>query len=178
MSIPDFTIKTSIPDTGPPLPNDNIKSAGPPKPTGAPSPHDTPSQTTPASTALPVAPRAPQSMGGGGGPDVSHLPNQVRPGLRAPIPVSRTPWERPADLDALLFNVGRLKRNSRSWYNDGEWPELKGELEEWLWILFDEYKQHGMQPALWYDIGLVRFELHLHPLPRDLMVWDGPEKTT
>jgi hypothetical protein len=175
--IPNPNFPTSTPNPGAQEPNDQIKSAGPPKPVASGPAPAAPAQGSPMPSTLPVAPRAPQMPVQQSG-DVGHLPNQVRPGLHAPIPVSRTPWERPSSLDALLFNVSRLKRNSRSWYNDGEWPDLEAQLQMWLWILFEDYKRSGMQPALWYDIDLVRFFLHLHPLPRDLMVWNGPEVTT
>jgi hypothetical protein len=170
MSTPEFPTSNPV-NPSPPLPQWNDKSAGPPKPAAAAPAPMSPTASPPASA------QPPPVMAGVPGVhyDGNHAANQHPAGERAPIPVSRTPWDRPADLDALLFAVGRLKRNAHDWYNDGEWPELEAQLQEWLWILFDDYKQHGMQPALWYDISLVRFFLHLHPLPRDLMVWSGPE---
>lgn len=107
-----------------------------------------------------------------------HIPNQHPSGPHAPIPISHEPWERPEKLSILFFQVNRLKYNARDYYNDEEWPKLESELNNWLWILFDDYKKYGMQPRLWYDISIVRFHLHLHPLPRDMMMWHGPDHPT
>jgi hypothetical protein len=168
---------TETPNTGPPLPEDNIKSAGPPKPVIQPQDHDSSSHASPTPSPLPTIPRMPAGSNGGAHYSGNHIPNQHPDGPRAPIPVSREPWERPTSLDALFFKVGRLRRNSAHFHNDAEWPELEAELQEWLWKLFDDYKRVGMQPKLWYDIGIVRFHLHLNPLPREMMVWHGPEQT-
>lgn len=101
-----------------------------------------------------------------------HYPDHREPaqhpqGERAPIPVSRTPWEHADSLEMLLRQVRILRRNRRDWWQDATWPEYEASLHRYLWLLFTEDKIEPLPPDLWDDLAWVRHYLHLRPLHRD-----------
>lgn len=132
MSTPD---PSQLPGYHPPVdtaatePNYNLKAI-PIKVTGGSSTHDAPAQSSPsASSALPMMPRAPQSSGGGSY-EIEHLPNQVRPGPRAPEPVSHVPIQAPSTIEETLDLCEALWEVARYPRIDASWPRLRARLRE------------------------------------------------
>lgn len=143
-------IPTGNPVNPAPVPvQEGLKSTGPPKPTSQPPAPDAQSKSSASSSASstsPMVPRAPQ-VSGSGGPDVSHAPNQVRPGLRAPIPVSHTPWEHAASLGELLEECEELWLVARHPRTDALWVRLRAGLMQYRELIWIELSKDSDDPT-------------------------------
>jgi hypothetical protein len=123
---PDFP--TSIPvQVAPPVPEDDIKSAGPPKQTGGQTPQsqsakpqESPSQPPPVTAGTPG-----QHYSG------EHAPNQHPDGERAPIPVSHVPISDPQSIQDVLDACEGLWEEARFPRIDASWPRLRARLRQY-----------------------------------------------
>jgi hypothetical protein len=97
-----------------------------------------------------------------------HQPNQHPEGPRAPIPVSREPWEHAESLEKLLQDVKSLRRKSRAWWQDALWPEYELQLYNYLWKLYYKNQESPLNPELWDELMQIRHYLHLHQIERDV----------
>lgn len=112
-----------------PEPNYNLKAI-PIKTSPPPATHDATGQSSSSgSSSLPVMPRA-TAGGGGGSYEIEHLPNQVRPGPRAPEPVSHVPIQAPSTIEETLDLCEALWEVARFPRIDASWPRLRARLRE------------------------------------------------